>query len=464
MAKKTNDLDYKQLAKDIVRLVGGTDNIVTLSHCMTRLRFVLKDESKAKSDEIKALDGVLSTVIGSGQYMVILGKNLLPVYEAAIKQFNLSTGTNTDENLDGIDVVKEKKPLTFKSAGMAVIGFVSASITPVVAGLIAGGMLKVFLLLVTLVYSDFSSTSSYTLLSTVADTPFYFMPIFVAYGAATKLGATPIYSMVCAASLLHSNWLDLVSAGEAITFFGLPVRLMKYSSSLLPALLLALCAYYMEKLLNKIVPGIFKAVLVGLGTVTITMFLGYTILAPAGGYLSNYLGILFTFLSDKIGPVALGALAGFMPWIIMCGMHTTFGAFMTQSLADPGYDGLFRPALMLHNMSEGGACIGVALRTKDASLRSEALSIAFGCIVAGVSEPAIYGINLPRRNPMYGVMAGGAVGGVIAGALGCRAYVMGYSTILALPIFEASMIAMLGAIIAAIAVSCAVTFILGFDE
>lgn len=455
MAKK---IDHKQLASDIVRLVGGTGNIRSVAHCMTRLRFILKDETAADTEAIKALDGVLGVIFSGGQYMVILGQNLLPVYESTIKDHHLAAGENSTENLDA-GLSGEKKPLTVKSAALGVIGFVSAAVTPLIAGLIAGGMLKVVLLLITLVSSTFSSTDAYTLLSTVADAPFYFMPIFVAYGAAVKLGATPIYAMVCAASLLHNNWLNLVSAGDPVSFFGIPVRLMSYSSSLLPALLLALCAYLLEKGLNKVVPGIFKSILVGMGTIAGTMFLGYTILAPLGGYLSNYLGLLFTFLSDKVGPLALGVLAGCLPWIIMCGMHTTFGAFMTQSLASPGYDGLFRPALILHNMSEGGACLGVALRTKNAALRSQALSIAFGCIVAGVSEPAIYGINLPRRTPMYGVMAGGAVGGIVAGALGCRAYVMGYSTILALPIFEAGMLAMLGAIVIAIAVACAVTFV-----
>lgn len=455
MAKK---IDHKQLASDIVRLVGGSENIRSVAHCMTRLRFVLKDESLADTEAIQALDGVLGIARNSGQYMVILGQNLLPVYEATVKEHHLAAGENSTENLDA-DILHEKKPFTVKNAALSVIGFVSASVTPLIAGLIAGGMLKVILLLITLVSSTFSSSDAYTLLSTVADAPFYFMPIFVAYGAASKLGATPIYAMVCAASLLHNNWLNLVSAGDPVSFFGIPVRLMSYSGSLLPALLLALCAYLLEKGLNKVVPGIFKSILVGMGTIAGTMFLGYTILAPLGGYLSNYLGLIFTFLSDKVGPLALGILAGCLPWIIMCGMHSTFGAFMTQSLASPGYDGLFRPALILHNMSEGGACLGVALRTKNAALRSQALSIAFGCIVAGVSEPAIYGINLPRRTPMYGVMAGGAVGGVVAGALGCRAYVMGYSTILALPIFEAGMMAMLGAIVVAIAVACAVTFV-----
>lgn len=448
-------IDYKQTAAEIVRLVGGPENVKSLGHCMTRLRFILKDEGKADTEKIKKIKGVLGVVSAGGQFMVILGQNLLPVFEACQKDFNLGGGEITDENLDD----KKKEPLTVKSAVMAVIGFVSAAVTPLVPGLIAGGMLKVVLVLINMV-TDITGTGVYTLLSAVADAPFYFMPIFVAYGAAVKLGGTPIYAMICAASLLHGSYTALVDAGEAVTFFHLPVRLMSYSSSLLLALLLALCAYYIEKLLNKIVPGIFKSILVGLGTIAVTMFLGFTILAPLGGYLSNYLGMLFSFLSDTTGPIALAALAACLPWIIMCGMHTSFGAFMTQSLADPGYDGLFRPALLLHNMAEGGSCLGIALRAKNGELRSEALSLSFGCIVAGVTEPAIYGMNLPRRKPMIGVMAGGAVGGFIAGLFHCRVYVMGYSTVLALPLFEGTIMYMAAAIIAAIVVAAIVTFIL----
>ena len=150
--------------------------------------------------------------------------------------------------------------------------------------------------------------------------------------------------------------------------------------------------------------------------------------------------------------------------LVMCGMHLGLVPFMTQALTNPGYDAVFRPAFILHNMAEGGACIGVALRTKDAEKRAEALSIAFGCIVAGVTEPAIYGINLPRKKPMYGVMAGGAVGGVVAGLLGAKAYVMGYSTVLALPIFQNTIIAMSIAIVTAIVVAAVVTYVLGFEE
>ena len=421
----------------------------------------VKDLKKADQEALKKVPGVLGVIYAGGQLMVVLGKNLLPVYETVVKDFDLLEGAAVNENLDA---PAEKKPLTLKSAGVAVLEYVSAAVAPMITGLVAGGMLKVVLLLITLVNAGFADTATYALLSGLADAPFFFMPIFAAYGAAKKLGGTPIYSMMCAAALLHGKYTALVAAGEPITLLGLPVRLMSYSSSLLPALLIALCAYYLEKFFNKIIPGIFKSLLVGLCTVTVTVVLGFTVLAPLGGYLGNYLAVVFGFLGDKIGFITVGLLAACLPWLVMCGMHLGLVPFMTQALTNPGYDAVFRPAFILHNMAEGGACIGVALRTKDAEKRAEALSIAFGCIVAGVTEPAIYGINLPRKKPMYGVMAGGAVGGVAAGLLGAKAYVMGYSTVLALPIFQNTIVAMSIAIVTAIVVAAVVTYVLGFEE
>lgn len=451
-------LDYEQMANDIVMAVGGPENIKTVAHCMTRIRFILKNDKNANSTDVKAIPGVLGVVSGgaSGEYMVILGQHLLPVFEAVQKKFNFTAAANVDENLDDI-----KKPFTIGGAVSDTIGFVAASVTPCVPGLIAGGMLKVFLLLGTLVSASFAGTGTYKLLSIAADVPFYFLPVFVAMGAANKLGGTPVYAMICALSLLHQNWFAFVSAGEPITMLGIPVRLMSYSASLLPALLLAWCAYHTERWLNKVVPGIFKAIFVGMGTVAISMVLGYTILAPLGGYLGIYLGQFFEFLANNIGFVTVGVLAACLPWMIMAGMHSALVPFMIQSLQDPGYDAIFRPAFLLHNMSEGGACIGSALREKDPEKRAEIFSLAVGCIFAGVTEPAIYGNNLPKRTPMYGVMAGGAVGGIVAGLLGCRVYVMGYSTILAVPIFQDTIVGILIAIAVTIITAAIITFILG---
>lgn len=453
-------MDYEKLASDIVRLVGGTGNVRSVTHCMTRLRFVVRDVAAADQGALEGLPGVLGVIYAGGQLMVVLGKNLLPTYEAVIGI------TGTGEAAEGSAPSEgTREPLTVQGALMEVVNYVSASVSPLITGLVAGGMLKVILLLVTLAAPSFAASQTYLLLSALADAPFFFMPIFVAYGAATKLGGTPIFAMAAAAALLHGNYTSLVSAGEAVALFGIPVRLVSYSSQLLPALLVSLAAFYAEKLFNKVVPGIFKSLLVGLLTILVTGILGFTVLGPLGSYVGDVLSNVFVFLGGTVGPIALALLAACLPWLVMCGMHMALVPFMTQAATvSPGYDALFRPAFILHNMAEGGACLGVALRARSRELRSEAVGIGFGCIVAGVTEPAIYGINLRYKRPMLGVMAGGAAGGIVGGLLGVRAYEMGYSTVLALPIFLETALGMAVAIVVAIVVAAVVTAVLGIEE
>ena len=204
--------------------------------------------------------------------------------------------------------------------------------------------------------------------------------------------------------------------------------------------------------------------LLGVGTIAITFILGIVVLGPLGDFVGSYVVHIFLWASNNLGPVAVGLLAGCMPFLVMTGMHHAVTPFMVQAIADPGYDPMFRPAYLLRNMAEGGACLGVALRAKDKAFKAECFSLAFGCIVAGVTEPAIYGVNLPLKKPLAGVVAGAASGGVTAGILGATAYVYGYSTILAIPIFQQTIMAIVAAIIVAILVAAAVTFVLGFDE
>ena len=232
----------------------------------------------------------------------------------------------------------------------------------------------------------------------------------------------------------------------------------------MPALLIAILAYFLEKLFTKIIPGILRTVFVGMLTMGITYVAAITILGPLGDLVGGKIVHVFLWASSTCGPVAIALLAACMPWLVMTGMHHAVTPFMVQAFADPGYDVFFRPSYILHNMAEGGACLGVALRTKNKNFRAECFSLAFGCIVAGVTEPALYGVNFRLKKPMIGIMAGAAAGGVAAGAMGATAYVYGYSTILALPIFQDTMMAMLTGIIIAILVSAIVTFILGFED
>ncbi len=451
-------MDYEKTAGEMIRLAGGVENISSITHCATRLRFFLKDKEQADMEAIKKVPGVLGCIYATDQLQIVFGQNVVPVYQEAEKQFQAAGGS-----VNHTQTTTKKKDMSIKGIVNKIIDFVAGAVSPLVPGLIGGGMIKVFLLLITLIVPSFAESGTYTILGWVANAPFYFMPIFVAYGAAKKLGATPIYAMAGAASMLTPAFTTMVSEGTAITLLGLSVRLVKYQQQLLPALLVALAACYIEKLLNKIIPGIFKAVFVGAGTMALSMILGFLVLGPLGSYVGSAISGVFVWLGNTVGPLAVGVLAACLPWLIMTGMHHAISPFMAQAIADPGYDSIFRPSFILHNMAEGGACLGVGLRTKDKEFRSTCFSLAFGCIVAGVSEPAIYGVNLKLKKPMYGIMAGGAAGGVVAGLLGARAYSMGYSTIMALPIFEDTILAMLAGIVVAIVVSALVTFILGYS-
>lgn len=459
-------MDAKQVAQKVVALSGGCANIASVTHCSTRLRFIVRNKAAVKVNEIKAVQGVLGVVFTTDELQIVLGKNVIPVYTEAVKIYEAAGGTAGGAVPDE-DTPAQKTKLTGKAKiadlGNRLIGFVSASVTPLIPGLVSGGMLKVFLLLATLVYPAFEGTSSYTLLSQLANVPFYFMPVFVAYGVAKKLGGTPLYAMSVAAALVYPDFINLFSEG-AVTIFSLPVTKVSYNSTLLPALLIGIFAYYCEKILTKIIPGILRTVLVGMCTMGLTYVAGITILGPLGDLVGGVIVHFFLWASATFGPVAIALLAAAMPWLVMTGMHHAVTPFMVQAFADPGYDVFFRPSYILHNMAEGGACLGVALRTKNKAFRAECLSLAFGCIVAGVTEPALYGVNLRLKKPMIGIMVGAAAGGVVAGILGATAYVYGYSTILALPIFQQTMWAMAIAIAVDIAVAAIVTAVLGFED
>lgn len=458
-------IDYAATAAEIVRHAGGPENVNAVTHCMTRLRLIVKDVNKVDMDAIKKVSGVLGCVYAADQLQVVMGQNLIATYDQVLSQFHFSEAGVVDENLD-VDTTADAGKLTPKKIGQNVIGYITASVTPVIPGLIAGGMLKVVLMLITTFVPEFATNSTYTLLSIAADAPFYFLPIWVAYGASKKLGGTGIYAMAVAAAMFAPNFMALVNADPQVeqTLFGLPVLLKGYSGGLFPALLLSFTAYEFERLWNKVVPGIFKSILVGLLTIVCAYTLTMLVLAPLGTWIGEVIVSVLMGIYGVAGPVALALLAGSLPFLIMVGVHTVFAPFMLQLLENPGYDALFRPALILHNMAEGGACLAVALRTRNKEFRSEALSIAIGCIFAGVTEPALYGVTFRLKRPLYGVIAGGAIGGLVGGFMGMHAYVMGYSNIMALPIFQDTIVAAVIAIVTTIVVAFAVTYALGFDE
>ncbi|MBW5980373.1 MULTISPECIES: PTS transporter subunit EIIC [Klebsiella] len=456
-------MDYRKIADEIIKNIGGIENVKTLTHCMTRLRFVLKNEEKVNEKELRNISGVLGIARGMGQQQVVMGKNLAPTFKAITDNYPLNDNPG---EVHAEAATKSKKPtaMTFKKIVMEVVNFLGASVSPMIVGLVAGGMLKIVLLLTALVIPDIKDTQTYTLIGYISDVPFYFMPVLLAYGASRKLGCNTIYAVLVACVLLSPGFTGLVTVGAETNLFGIPVPLINYAGSFIPVILSTITVYYLERFLNSIMPGILRSFMVGMLTVGITSFITLVAWGPLGTWAGFHFVSFLVIIQNTIGPIALGVLAAVLPFIVMAGMHSLFAPFMVQSLAIAHFDGFFRPALILHNVSEGGACLAIALRTRNSSLRGEALSLGFGCIVAGVSEPAIYGLMLKLKRPLYGVMAGGAAGGVVAGLMGAKAFVMGRSTILALPIFQDTIVAMIAGLGVAFIVSFIVAFIVGFED
>lgn len=450
-------MEYNKLTDEIIDNIGGVENVTSLSHCMTRLRFVLKDEGKADVEKLKNIKGVLGVVFGAGQLQIVMGKHVTSAYNEILKNYSFDASDTNKQK-------EETKPRTMKEGFLFILNFISGSVSPVISGLVAGGMLKLVLFVAIMLVPEWANVQSYKILAFVADIPFYFMPVFVAYGASKKLGCSPVYPMFTACILLHPTFITMVTEGDPIQIFGLPIMAVKYSSTMIPALLSTILVNYLEKFFNKFIPGIMKTVLVGACTIFTACIITLCVLGPIGMFIGNYLVGFIIWLQTIIGPFALAFLTAILPFMVMSGTHTLLAPFLVETLNINGYDTFFRPALILHVIAEGGAAIGVGLRTKNKELRSEAISLGIGSVFAGISEPVLYGVGLRYKRPLIGVMAGGAVGGLIAGFAGVKAYTMSKTTILAVPIFKETMFGMLFACIACLLVSAIVAYVLGVKE
>ena len=274
-------MDYSEIAKQILLNCGNKENISEITHCTTRLRLFIKEKSLVNQDSIKLLEGVIGIVFVNDELQIVLGKNLIPLYNAVLKFYN--------DDIVSSDSTHSSRLKYLTGYFSKIISFISASVTPMIPGLVACGMLKVFLLLAILTMPPFEKSETYIILSILADVPFYFMPVFVAFGAAKKLGATPIYPMIATAGLIYPSFTKLLNDTSNLTILSMPVMVVKYGSTLLPALLITLCAYYCEKFLAKVIPSLIRPILVGMLTIVISYILGITILGPLGDLLGKYL-------------------------------------------------------------------------------------------------------------------------------------------------------------------------------
>ena len=443
---------YEGLAQQIVDLVGGKDNVANVVHCQTRLRFNLKDDTKADRQAIKNIDGVLDIVEKGGQFQIVIGMHVAEVFEEVEKIVGVSSGESSNESTG-----KKQNPLNL------FVEFITSIFQPILPVIAGSGMIKAVLAILSVTKIVAADSQTYIIINMMADAMFYFLPFLLASTTARRLKTNPAIAMGLAGVLLHPTLIALVTAGEPVHIFGAPMTLVNYGTSMFPIVLIVLCQSYIEKFMNKITPNSLKLIIVPMVTILVTGFLGLTILGPVGSFIGQIFLTFFNFIS-QYGPWVLPfILATFWPIFVMFGIHPTIATISPIQFASVGYETNIGPGAMVSNISQGTAALVAGIRMNKGKDRQLALSTGFTALM-GITEPVIYGVNLPKKYPLIGGMIGSAAGGLYAGLNHVARYGVGHSGIPAIPLYLGEDIRnlynILIAIVITMVVSAVATFIL----
>lgn len=403
-------MDYESVAKKILQRVGGAENVTGLVHCMTRLRFNFKDESIVDDEAVKKTKGVMGVMKKGGQYQIIIGNDVGYVYEELNKLGKFSN-----------QVPKKKENSTEKKNILTMLmDTISGIMTPVIPAIIGAAMIKVLLTLLPMIGVLNTSGDTYQLLTVIGDGAFFFMPVLIAVSASKKFGTNVYYAASIALIMLHPNFISMMTtahdANETIRFLGLiPVTYATYSYSVIPIILAVWSLKYVEKFVDKITPVITKNFLKPMLVVLIEAPIALIILGPLGAICGNVLSDVVYFIHDKLGFIAVGLVAGIYPFVVMAGMHHAFTPIKLGMIATTGYENFICIGELCSNMAQGAASLAVAIKSKNKDFKQIAGSSAFSALLAGITEPALYGVTLRLKRPMLGACIGAVAGGLFGG-------------------------------------------------
>ena len=410
---------YESLAGTIVEKVGGSGNISAVRHCQTRLRFTLRDTEKADKDGIGNLDGVAQVVESGGMFQVVIGMHVAEVFEEVEKLVPNREGQEEPDKGNG----KKMSPVDY------VIDFVSSVFQPIVPALSGAGMLKALMALLTVFHLVNSDSQTYYILNFFADATFAFLPILLAYTTAKRMKCNAILAMSVAGIMCHANWLALVAADEPVKFFGvIPFYLVSYTSTVIPIILVIIVQSFVEKWLNKVIPKAVNLVFVPMFTFLIMGTLALSVLGPVGDYAGEGLALVFDWLSTNASWAPAALIGGLFPVMVMFGIHHAVAPLGSMQMASLGFDSIFGPGCVCSNIAQGVAALVVGLRTKESKTRQLGLSTGVTALM-GITEPVLYGLNLPKKYPLISAMIGGGLGGLYAGVTHTHRFATGSSGI-----------------------------------
>lgn len=448
------DEKNKKLAEQIVKLVGGKDNVISLVHCVTRLRFKLKDEKKANDDAIKQLKGVMGVAHAGGQYQVIIGNNVADVYDQVMPLLGLSSEeeVTTDDEKDG-------------NIFSRLVALISSLFMPLLGVMTGAGMLKGLLVLLNVLGWVKQGTGTYMIWNAAADSLFYFLPVLLGFSAAKTFHVNKYLGAVTGGALVYPTMVAAATAHKAITFFGLPVNLMNYSQTMLPIVFAIWGMSWFEKGTKKVVPKVVQNLFVPLLDLMVIVPLTYLIVGPVMQTLSQWLSSASLWLYGLVPVVAGFVIGGIWQAAVIVGLHWAFIPVLMNNLMTNHFDPI-NGIMYCTLFGQVGAALAMGLKAKDKNFKEIAIPAAVSGFF-GVTEPIIYGVTLPHKKSFVFASIGSAFGGAIAAAFHAGMYTMPGGGIFGIPAFinpkgiDASFIAFVISLIVAFALAFIFTFIWG---
>ena len=448
--------DYSKSAEKLIEAMGGKENIKKVFHCMTRLRFYVKDKNKINETDIKNLPEISGVNWNQDQFQVIAGNHVNNMYEELIKKGI----PNDDEQTSELN--KQKKGI-----GSAIIDSITGCMTPMIPALTAAGMIKLVLTLLTTFSLVNNQSSTYKVIEFIGDAAFYFMPFLIAANAAKVFHVNQSLSLIIAGVFQHPNFTAMMDSGNPIDFFSIPVTPMTYCYSVIPVILMVWIISYIEKFVDKITPRIVKLILHPTLVIIISAPIAIIAIGPLGGIIGDGLAIAIDFLSAKLGFVIVGILAATFPFIVMTGMHHALTPIGLNAIATGGSDALIFVSQVCSNVAQGGASLAVAVKSKNENMKQLA-SVSGISALMGITEPALYGVTLKLKRPVVAAALAAGIGGIVGGILQVSLYIA-QNSLLAIPAFigakgMTNLLYGIIMIIVSFVGSFVLTFVLGFKD
>jgi beta-glucoside PTS system EIICBA component len=409
----------EKLAASLLKAVGGKDNVNTVTHCMTRLRFNLKDKSIPDKNEIKQISGVLGIIEAGGQFQIIIGQTVNETYEYLCRMGNF---TNEDNSISE----KAKEKITAKYIGNSILNALAGCLTPLIPVMIAASMFKMVVAIFgpQMLGIIKEGTNLYTLLTFVGDAGFYFFPVMIGYTTAKKFGATPVIGIFLGAILIHPTFITMAAQHTPFSVFGIPCTPQNYASSVLPALLSVWILSYVEKFFNKHITPSLRTVFAPTLSIAVMLPVSLCILSPAGGFLGNYICKGLLGLGDYAGFIAVALIAALWEFLVMSGMHLLMITTLIMVFSQNGSESMVSPAGAVASIATAGMVLGAALRIRNKEQKGLAWGYFVASLIGGVTEPGLYGVGIRYKKTFRGLIAGGFAGGLYAGLTKTTAHAM----------------------------------------